>query len=671
MGKDTKKSGDDAEKGSKGFSAFGDVLKGILASKVITGIVDGAKAMGKAVLDLGKDIFNQTGNWEQLVGGAEKIFDEIDISQIEKDSKQAYKNLGMSASQYMETINQVGATFSSTLGDKKGYETAKQGMQAISDYATGTGRPLDELMQKFTLITRSTSSYQSIADQFSGILPATSKDFLAQAQAVGLLDEKYTKLTDVPIDEYQQAVAGMLEQGTIAIGLHGNTVAEAEGTITGSLSMMQSAWENLKLAIGTGADMEDSITAFSDSLMAFVENATPLIQTIIQNLGTVAVELISTLIPQLVEMIPPLLTETAPILIQAISDTLSAVLGIIPELMPTITQMVIEIVKMFVSNAPQFLVAGISILTSLIQGITQALPELFALMPTIIADIVEIVREWLPDIIEAGMELIKALVEGMMESLPDIIDSGIELLLALIDTFTEYFPEFVEMGVELLTKLIENLPEIIRKIVARIPEIITAIVNALIHSLPALIQAGVDLFVALVKALPTIVVEIVKAVPVIISGLVNAFKSKLSDMKEIGKNLLEGVWNGLKNAGEWLWGKVKGLFSSLTSKIKSFFGIHSPSTLFRDEIGSNLALGLGEGFEDEMADVTKEMQNAIPTSFDVNAGLSTSSASGSAGFSFDTMVSAFRQALTEVKVELDDHEVGSFVDRTVSELVFA
>ena len=145
----------------------------------------------------------------------------------------------------------------------------------------------------------------------------------------------------------------------------------------------------------------------------------------------------------------------------------------------------------------------------------------------------------------------------------------------------------------------------------------------------------------------------------------------LGGMKEIGKNLLEGVWNGLKNAGEWLWGKVKGLFSTLTSKIKSFFGIHSPSTLFRDEIGSNLALGLGEGFEDEMADVTKEMQNAIPTSFDVNAGLSTSSASGSAGFSFDTMVSAFRQALTEVKVELDDHEVGSFVDRTVSELVFA
>ena len=142
-------------------------------------------------------------------------------------------------------------------------------------------------------------------------------------------------------------------------------------------------------------------------------------------------------------------------------------------------------------------------------------------------------------------------------------------------------------------------------------------------------------------------------------------------MLDVGKNLVQGLWNGIQNAKQWVLDKIKGFGQAILNGIKSFFGIHSPSTLFRDEIGSNLALGLGEGFEDEMADVTKEMQNAIPTSFDVNAGLSTSSASGSAGFSFDTMVSAFRQALTEVKVELDDHEVGSFVDRTVSELVFA
>ena len=99
------------------------------------------------------------------------------------------------------------------MGDAAGYEAAKTGLKAISDYASGTGKNVDELSQKFTLITRSTSSYQSIADQFSGILPATSAGFLEQAQAAGVLSGKYKQLTEVPIDEYQAAVSKMLEKG--------------------------------------------------------------------------------------------------------------------------------------------------------------------------------------------------------------------------------------------------------------------------------------------------------------------------------------------------------------------------------------------------------------------------------------------------------------------------
>ena len=212
------------------------------AAKVGTAAVGVASA---AITALTTQAVNSFAEYEQLAGGAQKIFDQMDYSKIATDANNAYKELGLSANQYLAVINDVGATFAATMGDEAGYEAAKTGLKAISDYASGTGKNVDELSQKFTLITRSTSSYQSIADQFSGILPATSAGFLEQAQAAGILSDSYTQLTEVPIDEYQAAVSQMLQQGVAELGLANNTMNEAFSTLSGSLSMAKGAWSNL------------------------------------------------------------------------------------------------------------------------------------------------------------------------------------------------------------------------------------------------------------------------------------------------------------------------------------------------------------------------------------------------------------------------------------------
>ena len=81
---------------------------------------------------------------------------------------------------------------------------------------------------------------------------------------------------------------------------------------------------------------------------------------------------------------------------------------------------------------------------------------------------------------------------------------------------------------------------------------------------------------------------------------------------------MEGLWQGISDAGAWLWDKISGFFGGIVNGIKSFFGIHSPSTLFAG-LGDNMAKGLGIGFGDEMKKVSEDMQNAIPSDFDVNA----------------------------------------------------
>lgn len=242
------------------------------------GVAFGAAEIIRGIYQIGKAAVEAYADYEQLVGGVEKIFDEMDTSEILNDAANAYKTLNLSANDYLETINSVGAAFASTMGDKAGYETAKRGMQAISDFASGTGKSVDELMAKYQAITRSAGTYQSIADQFSGILPATSADFLEQAQAAGFLSENYKKLTEVPIAEYQAAVTAMLEKGTADLGLAGNTAAETANTISGSIAAMKAAWQNLLTGLGDpDADIEQLSENLTETIIQVAKNLLPVI----------------------------------------------------------------------------------------------------------------------------------------------------------------------------------------------------------------------------------------------------------------------------------------------------------------------------------------------------------------------------------------------------------
>ena len=262
-------------------------------------------AASAATIAVGKQSLDAYANFEQLSGGVQKIFDEMDYAQIEADAQAAYKNMGMSANQYMEAMTSTGATFAQTMGDQKGYDMAKEGLQSLADYASGTGKDMDLLTEKFSLITRSTSSYQSIADQFAGVLPGTSAAFLEQAQAAGFLSDAYTSLTEVPMDEYQAAVTQMITKGVDDMGLLGNTYAEAETTVSGSLAAMQSSWQNWLTELGKS---DGDMSRATDELLQSVEtaggNVANVIQSIIENAVAALPQVISTVGAKLRELMP-------------------------------------------------------------------------------------------------------------------------------------------------------------------------------------------------------------------------------------------------------------------------------------------------------------------------------------------------------------------------------
>lgn len=384
---------------------------------------------------------------------------------------------------------------------------------------------------------------------------------------------------------------------------------------------------------GTGQTFNNMVASLKDNSMAFLgdlsaglfdiakNDALPQIGVWLEELQTGFTEsgveglseamgnVLSEMVAKIEESAPKII-EGALGIVQLLATTLVENVGMIAEaavpIGATLLAALLECLPLLLEGMGQ-LIIGLS------QGLVDAIPIIAETIPNIILAIVEAISTNVPSIIEAGTQLLSALVEALPTIIENIVAVLPDIITAIIDAVMASIPEIIEGGIQLFIALVEALPTIIDTIVAALPEIIGAVLKALVDATPQIISAGVDLFIALIENLPTVIEEIVKAIPKIIDGIANGLAKGIPDIIKIGGDLIRGLWQGISDVAEWLWGKVSGFFSSLTDKIKNFFGIESPSKLFEEEIGKNLALGLAVGiekYEDEPLAAAKKMVNS-------------------------------------------------------------
>lgn len=460
-----KNSGSAKDKIAGLVSGLGKVAYGI-GTAVVTAAKVGVAAVGAAatgIAALTKSAVDGFAEYEQLAGGAAKIFDEMNQADILRDAQNAYKDLGLSANQYLAVINDVGATFAATMGDAAGYEAAKTGLKAISDYASGTGKNVDELSQKFTLITRSTSSYQSIADQFSGILPATSAGFLEQAQAAGVLSGKYKQLTEVPIDEYQAAVSKMLEKGVADLGLANNTMDEAFSTLSGSLAMAKGAWSNLVTGLANdSADLDTLINNFVESVVAATRQIVPTIGKALDGIGT----LINEIVPVALDYIPKIIVE------------------FLPKIAESAVGIVTSIGTAIFDNIDQILEWGQNMLDTLLEGINSNTGNISSVVTQIVTTFGTFILENLPEIIMAGMNILISLVQGIVESIPELATAATKAIIELAGYLisAENLDKIISLGADLINALSEGIGNVI--------DILSSVGSDIIESIKSGISAA-------------------------------------------------------------------------------------------------------------------------------------------------------------------------------------
>ena len=356
-----------------------------------------------------------------------------------------------------------------------------------------------------------------------------------------------------------------------------------------------------------------------------------------------------------------------------VQNMVSNISSMLPELGKIAQNLISTLINIIADNAPLILSEGAKMLKSLLNGISSNLGSILPVILSVVQTIGTIILQNLPMILSMGIQVIVSLIQGISSMLPELIPLCIDTVILLAESLLDNIDLIIDAGIGLVMSLAEGLIDsgALMRLIDKIPVIIDKLIVALTTNAPKLIEMGVELTVklgiGLVKAIP----QLISKIPQIMKSLFDGYKNYYSKMGEVGLNLVQGLWNGIKDATSWLMDKIKGFGSTILDGIKGIFGIHSPSTLFRDEVGKNLALGVGEGFADTMHNVTDEMANAMPTEFDTSISASVNGMSASPMTQYEMMVSAFKKALTEVKVVMDDREMGGFVTNTIERVVFA
>lgn len=163
---------------------------------------------------------------------------------------------------------------------------------------------------------------------------------------------------------------------------------------------------------------------------------------------------------------------------------------------------------------------------------------------------------------------------------------------------------------ELLNAFLSSVGNVATNIVPVIKRIVKSIVNTLIENGPELLAQGTLMLAEFVLGLINGIPDMVVRIPEIIEAIVTAFSERGDEFKDVGLQIVQGIWEGIKGAGGWLLDKIGAFFSGIVDSAKETLGIHSPSRVFAD-IGKNMALGVGEGWNDEFKGVKGNINGSV------------------------------------------------------------
>lgn len=238
---------------------------------------------------------------------------------------------------------------------------------------------------------------------------------------------------------------------------------------------------------------------------------------------------------------------------------------------------------------------GPEIISNFGAGITAALPGLISSGATLILGLMNAITANLPSLISVGASIIATLVSSLGAQLPQLIPVAVQMILTLVESLISNLPQLITSGLQLMEGLAQGIANAIPQVAAKAPVIIGKLASTIITNLPKIIQTGVKIITQLAVGLVQGIPALLGKIPSMISQIKNAFTSV--NWGSVGMNIISGIASGISSAVGSLISAATSAASSALDAIKSKLGIHSPSRVFRDQVGKMMALGMGIGFE--------------------------------------------------------------------------
>lgn len=543
-------------------SKMSSVMKGIgsSAKKVGKGLAVAGAAAATAVTALVSKSVGAFSDYEQLTGGVETLFGSggrsveeyaqsvgKSVSDIQgkydslmsaqnavlENANKAYMTAGMSANEYMDTVTGFSASLISSLGGdtNKAADYANSALVDMSDNANKMGTDMESIK----------NAYQGFAKQNYTMLDNLKLGYGGTQEEMKRLLSDAEKLTGQRYDissfaDITQAIHAIQTQMDIT----GTTAKEASTTISGSWGSLKAAFQNVLVGLTTGGDMFDqSLDALINTAVTFGQNIIPAIKGALSGIGY----LIEGLAPVIGETIPPLINDLAPTLA-------NSAVSLISSLVNGLTQ-----------NATQFSECLSNIIIVAVAGISTVVPQLLDAASKIVSNLMQGLTNSMPQIVNGAVTLVEGLVNGLVNNIPLLIMGAVQLVASLANGLIANLPRIIDAGVNL----------------------ITGIVSASYSMMPQIIQNGMQLVVNLAVGLVRAIPQLIAALPRITGAIVKGFKSV--NWFDLGLQLIKSIWEGIKSIGSemWngvkektseLWGGVKNVVSEKLNNIKSAYDAH-------------------------------------------------------------------------------------------------
>ena len=632
---------------------FGGVLGGALEGAAKLGAA-GLAAAGTAAVGLSKSAVSSYADYEQLVGGVETLYgnsyatideyaesvgktagevthawEEMQArqSKILENADKAYMTSGMSANDYMETVTGFAAALNNSLGEYA-WQSASYADMAVGDMADNSnkmGTDMEDIQNayagfakgNFMMLDNLKLGYGGTKEEMERLLRTAEE---IEGYDLGALD--ISSFADI-----SEAIHIIQND----MGITGTTAKEASTTITGSTLSAKAAWENLLTSLADGnRDIGPQVENLVHTGQTMLDNVIPVFETALSGLG----DFVTQMAPVIVDRLPGMIGEVVPALAEsawnivtsfatAVADNGPALIdqGLemltrlsegavngIPELLGQVLPMIMQWTGEVRAHAGEIVDSGIDILLNFLQGIINALPELITYVPTIISNIAGIINDNGPKILAAGIELLGMLLTGIIEATPTLIAEFPKIVKAIFDVITA--TNWLQLGSNVITWISNG----VKNLSNTIPTMLKDIGKKALDWMRLLNWKGLG--TSVITFIKNGILSLVTAIP---DGLLSIGRSAVNAVRNIdwlgvGIAIVSGIANGITgSAGAIVDAAWNAAYSALRAA-KNFLGIHSPSTVFRDQVGKMMALGMGEGFEDGIP--TEDMVRGAETALD-------------------------------------------------------